>query len=619
MAVVHTDLPRNEPGRYGEYQTAQWLSKLDASQMHLWFGVNHLEAVGDIDQLIGDPRVGLWVIEVKGHSLGQISGYSRDKVKYSREGEKPHPAKKAQREAQCFSTWMKDRPSEGRKPWVHSAVWWPNIFREDWVSAFSADQEAVRDAESMLFTDEMDSEEAFVSRLQKIAPVNFYGRPTPQPALENPGRFLSVIDLIDQPSKLIAPVIPKAVKPISPSSKREDFSGRRIRLTGKPGTGKTVKLLEYGFHYLEQNQRVLYTCYSKALSSEIRRELSQKVSKTTGGEFLAMDIFQLSKYLVNGLANQPTGPKPQVKKGDYAQLFRNHTDQITEAGDVEHFDVVLIDEAQDFPEYGIELLQQLSGPDTNWIVADGSGQELWPPYQPPRNLVREMSNATVRQLRRNFRQSPQAYLVYQAFDLFMDKGAKDSARNAAHKQLRAWLDQSKGKEKDFIQLGFEFDLDSLGAEIRIDDTSELELALHQNLIEPMIKKAGSVDGLVLLPSQKSPRYQAVKAFLDNRDIPYLDLIQVENRRKDPKKSALRISTVHSARGLTADFVCVLDFDSLCTWNSGGDTRGRQLATIALSRARNQTSVLSAGNPGTHTETLRTLVAICQEFFGGNQH
>ena len=618
MPRLHTELPRNEPGRYGEYKTAQWLSTLDAPEMHLWFGLNHLEAVGDIDQLVGDPRVGLWVIEVKGHNLGQIAGYSRDKVEYSREGLKPHPAKKAQMEAQRLSAWLKDRPSEGRKPWVHSAVWWPNIFREDWVSAFSADQQAVRDAESMLFTDEMDSEEQFVSILKRIAPVNFYGRPTPQSALEQSGSFLSIVDLVDSPSKLIAPVLPNVVKPIPGLRKEEDFSGRRIRLSGKPGTGKTVKLLEYGFHYLEQNKRVLYTCYGKALSSEIRRELSHKVSKTAGGEFLAMDVFQLSKYLVNGIAKRPAGPKPTVKGGDYAQLFRNSTDEIVTAGAVELFDAILIDEAQDFPEYGIELLQKLSGPDTRWVVADGSGQELFPPYKPPPNLVEEMSNGTERKLRRNFRQSPQAYLVYQAFDVFMDKGAHDPARIASHNQLRTWLDQSKGKEKEFIQLGFDFDVDSLGAEIRIDPVRELEHALHENLIKPMGKQAGSVDGMILLPSGKSDKYELTKTCLDKWGIPYLDLIPVENRRQDPKESALRISTVHSARGLTADFVCVLDFDSLCTWDSGGNPRGRQLATIALSRARKQTAVLSAGNSGMYTEALSALVETCQNFFAGNQ-
>lgn len=44
-------LPFNEKGRYCEYQTAKWLSELDGVNLNLWFGVNYLDAVGEIDQL----------------------------------------------------------------------------------------------------------------------------------------------------------------------------------------------------------------------------------------------------------------------------------------------------------------------------------------------------------------------------------------------------------------------------------------------------------------------------------------------------------------------------------------------------------------------------------------
>lgn len=618
MAAFHTELPSNEPGRYGEYRAAKWLSELGGDNLHLWFGVNYLDAVGDIDQLIGDLRVGLWVIEVKGHSLAQISGYSRENVDFQREGVQKHPGRKAQLEAQRLSTWLKTHVPDLKIPWVHSGVWWPNILRDEWKEAFVNSPIAVSDAELMLFTDEMDAEEGFISRLAAISAQPLFGAPPPRAVLTETDTYLTVIPHLEVPSKMVAPILPKVSRPNSESKVEADLEHRRVRLVGKPGTGKTVKLLEYGLHSFERGQRVLYTCYNKALSSEIRRELHQKMSMTSPSEFIAMDIFQLSKYLENGLpTNAQSLKKPQLKSsGGYEGVFEARVKTVLEAGEQEKFDVVLIDEGQDFPDYGVRLLQELSHPETTWIVADGQGQELYPPYKPSETLVKEMHNATVRKLLRNFRQSPQAYLVYQSFDLLMDRSSLDAGKRAAHQQLKTWLDQTKGKEGKFLQLGFDFDVEALGAQIFMDDTSDLDSAIEQNLIRPMSKHPGEVDALIVAPSGGNQEVEVVRGYLRRLGLPFQDLFDSENRRKDPGASSIRLSTIHSARGLTADFVCVLNFDSACRWDKG-EPRGRQLATIALSRARVQTTVLTAGNPGIYSENLRTLIAMCDQFFSDN--
>ena len=618
MAVQHTDLPSNEKGRYGEYRTAKWLSELDGANLHLWFGVNYLDAVGDIDQLIGDLRVGLWVIEVKGHSLAQISGYSRENVEFQREGLQKHPGRKAQLEAQRLSTWLKTHIPDVKIPWVHSAVWWPNIFREDWKEAFISSPGTVIDGDHMLFTDEMDSENAFISRLVDISGQPLFGTPPPRAAVLDRDSYLSVVSHLDAPSRMVAPILPAAIRPISNSKVQEDFDEARVRLVGKPGTGKTVKLLEYGLDSLAKGRRVLYTCYNKALSSEIRRELHQKVSKTSPGEFIAMDIFQLSKYLENGLEkNAQNYRKPQLKKvGGYEGVFEARVREVIKVGELDKFDLILIDEAQDFPDYGVKLLQELSGPNTKWVVADGQGQELYPPYSPSETLVKEMQTAKVRKLLRNFRQSPQAYLVYQSFDLLMDKSTLEVGRRAAHQQLKTWLEQTRGKQADFMQLGFDFDTESLGAQILVDDSRDLEGAIERNLIRPMAKHPGGVDALILAPSGGSKEIERVRAYLKSLGLPFQDLFNPDNRRKDPGASSIRLSTIHSARGLTADFVCVIDFDFACQWDKG-EPRGRQLATIALSRARVQTAVLSLGDTGVYVGHLSSLVAKCNQFFTDN--
>jgi hypothetical protein len=618
MVLQHTELPSNEKGRYGEYRTAKWLSELDGENLNLWFGVNYLDAVGDIDQLIGDSRVGLWVIEVKGHSLAQISGYSRENVEFQREGLQKNPGRKAQLEAQRLSTWLKTHISDLKIPWVHSAVWWPNIFRDDWTKAFANSQSAISDADLMLFTDEMDSESAFVSRLVEISGRPLFGAPPPRAALVETDSYLSIVSNLEAPSRMVSPILPTVTRPVSESKVEEDPEDTRVRLVGKPGTGKTMKLLEYGLNSFGKGRRVLYTCYNKALSSEIRRELHQTVSKTSPSEFIAMDIFQLSKYLENGLEKNPQSlRKPQLTKSrGYEGVFEARVKAVMKAGELDKFDVVLIDEAQDFPDYGVKLLQQLSGPETRWVIADGQGQELYPPYKPSETLVKEMETATVRKLLRNFRQSPQAYLVYQSFDLLMDRSTLDAGRRAAHQQLKTWLEQTKGKQDKFMQLGFDFDVERLGAQILIDDSSDLETALERNLIQPMAKHPGEVDALIIAPSGGNQEVELIRKYLKKLGLPFQDLFNSDNRRKDPGASSIRLSTIHSARGLTADVVCVINFDTACRFDKG-EPRGRQLATIALSRARARTAVLSAGNPGVYVENLRALVTMCDRFFTDN--
>jgi hypothetical protein len=65
MATVHGEVPEKLPGRVGEYLTAKWLSELDDQDLHLWFGINYLQNVGDIDILLAHPSTGFMVIEVR--------------------------------------------------------------------------------------------------------------------------------------------------------------------------------------------------------------------------------------------------------------------------------------------------------------------------------------------------------------------------------------------------------------------------------------------------------------------------------------------------------------------------------------------------------------------------
>ena len=610
MATTHTPLPENIPGRYGEWVTADWLSQLPSKDLHLWFGVNYLEAVGDIDIVLGDPRCGLWAIEIKGFSLGQISAYSRDAVTYGSTDPRTekHPGRKAHSEAQRLSSWLRKRVPKDELPWVHSVAWWPNIDRNEWIAAFNHSSEATRDVESMLFSDEMTSEAALFDFLAELAPNPMFGSPPPRAVFEQHARHASVITLLDAPAKQVSPIFPSILRPGAAKTTKEDFDEKRVRITGKPGTGKTVKLLEYGEYQLQRGRRVLYTSFNKTLPSEIRRELGSRSAQANAGEFLAMDIYQLVEYLIKGIEKyaQASG-NPIPRSSEFEEYFRNGKKLIEAEGNLEKFDVVLIDEAQDFPDYGVELLETLAKPDAWWVVADGPGQELYPPYEPSRKLKAIMKDATVRTLRRNFRQSPQAYLVYQSFDLLLEKSNFETGRSAAHAKLSEWLGQIKKNSKAFDQLDFDFDLGEERAIISLDSPSTVIEGVKENVLAPMVANSGPTSALIIAPHRESKSMGEVRRFLTEKNLPFLDLVAEQNRRVDPSPTSIRLSTVHSARGLTADYVYVLDFDQICTWHG----RGRQLATIALSRARVKTTVFAEQEASPYVALLGGLVSACE--------
>jgi hypothetical protein len=621
MAVIHGDVPEKAPNRYGEYRTGKWLTEIDDDEMHLWFALNYLRGVGDIDILLGHPQVGFSVIEIKGHSIGQIEGYSRQGVVYTSPPDKrqQHPAKQAHDNSQRLKSWLvlNARSVWGDqvpKCWVHSAAWWPNILREEWLEAFVDDEGACRDAEMMLFTDEMDEVGVFLERLQANAGNPMFGQQPPQAAVKDTTSWSSFLPVLDKERELVRPktlvttsssLFPKSIRLTEKGEVKKYLDSARIVFRGHPGTGKTVKLLEVGFHHLQQDHRVLYTCYNKTLASEVRREVNQRKKQWESGEFLAMDLYQLRSYLspvdINLAKDLSTAGQEHLGAALRMSLRRlaNH---LARSDGVETFDLILVDEAQDFPEEGVDLLGQLADDSTAWAISFGIDQELYPPHRISEKLLDMMKDAEVKNLHRNFRHGSQSFLVSQAFREALELTSFEKGLAVAKRKLSGWAQQGSSRTSVSEQLSFDFDDFAQGAEIHFDDSAQVEDAVLA-LLKRMATQSDAVDGLIIFGG-KNRRYEATKTFLRQKDISYLDLVDESNRRIPPGTSSLRLTTAHSARGLTADFVLVFDFDYLCGPKTN---RSKQLTTIVLSRARKQTHVAPLGDSGGYVNVLRQII------------
>ena len=421
--------------------------------------------------------------------------------------------------------------------------------------------------------------------------------------------------MLDKERELVRPktlvttsssLFPKALRPTERGEAKKYLDSRRIVFRGHPGTGKTVKLLEVGFHHLQKDHRVLYTCYNKTLASEVRREVNQRKKQWESGEFLAMDLHQLRSYLspvdVHLASDLSRAGKPdQVDAAIRASISRL-ANQLARSGDGEKFDVILVDEAQDFAEEGVGLLQQLAEDTTVWAISFGVDQELYPPHRVSEKLLDMMKDAEVKTLRRNFRHGSQSFHVAQAFREALDATSFDKGLAAAKNKLTDWVQQGSSRTGASEQLSFDFDDFVRGAEIHFDDSARVEDAVLA-LLKRMTTQAGEVDGLIIFGG-KNRRYEATKTFLRQKDISYLDLVDESNRRIPPGTSSLRLTTAHSSRGLTADFVLVFDFEYL---SGPKTTRSKQLTTIVLSRARKQTHVAPVDDTGDYLNVLQQII------------
>ena len=163
---------------------------------------------------------------------------------------------------------------------------------------------------------------------------------------------------------------------------------RQIILRGRGGSGKTVVMLQMAYHaYLKSARRSLVLTYNRALVADLQRLLSfLGVSDPYEQSCVAVrtiDSFLREAMVALGAAKaheERFYDRLSELKREFAELFEagvlNDADvarlrrQSPEAFD---FDLVFVDEAQDWPEVERQLLRRFFPPNAT-VVADGVDQ-----------------------------------------------------------------------------------------------------------------------------------------------------------------------------------------------------------------------------------------------------
>ena len=151
--------------------------------------------------------------------------------------------------------------------------------------------------------------------------------------------------------------------------------GARILLRGHPGTGKTFRLLQIGLAHAYEGLKVIFVCFNKTLGADIRRllKLSDRL-RLTEHEIDVYDVFQ---FAAEYTAGDELGFDHSMTHSEWGELVVEGMREAKNIGELEVYDTVLVDEAQDMEQWQLELVSLLCRERGTLCIAVGRGQELY--------------------------------------------------------------------------------------------------------------------------------------------------------------------------------------------------------------------------------------------------
>ena len=165
---------------------------------------------------------------------------------------------------------------------------------------------------------------------------------------------------------------------------------RYTHIRGSAGTGKTLIALACAKEYARMNKRVLYVCFNKALAKYLR-------SNNTSPLITILSYYQLPRYYYDNcpdakeyipLRNQLHNNQNAIKDF-WHQLENTFLDFLNEPNVslTPKYDLMLVDEAQDFTTEQYNLLRRLLKREHKIAWFSDAGQNIYAPnWQPPSEL-----------------------------------------------------------------------------------------------------------------------------------------------------------------------------------------------------------------------------------------
>jgi hypothetical protein len=596
---AHTELPEHR----GERELAEQLMSLRDEKLHLWFGLDFLPGVRDIDVLIWHENVGIFTVEVKAVPLHKIEsfGYRKCAIRGRDSGVSP--------QRQAYEAYESLREYLGQSflkkiGYVSSTACWPLIYRRNWDLRFDDPSVCGEFAQRMIFLEDLrGGASALSERLRYIyrnppyrggANYSFVHKDANLQAFKNelePKARLKPADSDFQRLRRIE-------RDVKAEALKDVPTDRETRLVyyGYPGTGKTFRLLGIALQHALAGRRVLLACYNKVLAADLRRlmSFSEELRSAPGG-LKIRDVYEL----LGEFASQ-YGVK-DIKADDADEWGALVADEIAVSPDMQSYDTVLVDEAQDMENWALRMLEHLGHPGATICVAAGRGQELYGTSSEWLETFRRANQD--KELRRNFRNTKPVFRLAQTFyetKLNPKKVATflSKFKDSAQKETEVLFDREDGLPTMFYYIN-DSELDDYDPDSGIFEEVQRDVMVPQyrRIIKEQLTEMGEARGegdfdeypmdlLILVPSGWSQEHRWAINALDTLPggIRYIDYTHEDNRRRIARRDAVRLCTFHSARGIEGTRVVAFGFESVKDLAEKSNTDYPNLGYIVLSRS-----------------------------------
>lgn len=606
---VHTEMPADP----GEASVARALVDASAGKWNLWFGLqrNHNE----MDALVLATGLGCFCVEVKAWKLRSIREYSDDEV-ITGSGPHRHPLKQAQIAMHGLMSHLDERGiSRGDKPYFYPTAALPFISRSEMYE--HCGDEFGRHFEGMIFREDLADADTLVKRLATIgddpALGASRGRKIPRPSqtqavtqilnrrvvLHHRPQTKDVVETFQQIHRAaLAPTPAKAKqnRRLTAAERRADLlrpgasvrdGVSRVVFHGKAGTGKTTELLKVALAHALEGRLTLVCCYTKVLASELRARMAHLPGFSEAADsLLVVDMGQLGSH---------TEEQGVVLQG---------------------FQTICVDEAQDVAQDKFEALVALAAEDAEWFLSDSPDQAIFDQRSSFMNDAVEIArrNGTWEQKRVNLRSGVAQRLIADAALEISPDASKVEEWVRAHPVKTTSLPEAAPQGALELELETEV-LGTLPDLVWLPGESGWgpRVSAYEDLLREEVARAQrqhrSLDLAIvsLRRDDMKDEWKKVKAALTRLGLKWLDQVDDAYRRRSPGDGEVRLSTIHSIRGVDAERVLLLDLEGIEVMPT--DVRPA-LLNIALSRSRSGTRVILRPMPtvvGSHRAFVEELV------------
>ena len=334
-------------------------------------------------------------------------------------------------------------------------------------------------------------------------------------------------------------------------NQRDVFEGlldnERCLVRGSAGTGKTLLAVECARHWCENGQRVGLFCYNRLLASWLKKNTADDTGIVCDG---IIDFME--KQVASRLTEDHLRIRNEKSEFYYDQILPDLFEEALLDGEVENFDCIVLDEAQDmFQPRLLDLLDlMLKGSlnDGNWyFFMDAEKQNLYHSkltYDDALNMFRDRR-------------------IYHA-----KYRLRDNCRNS--QAIIEKLDAIFGSSTAFRPM------ENRGAEvvIRSFKKSSDQLVHLQAILDALFRDGVKADDIVILSPVRKER--SVVAELTEYPV---------STDPEQRRGQLLFSTIHRFKGLESPVVILTDFDQI------DYTSYKNLLYVGMTRARSALYVM----------------------------